>query len=329
MALVLIMVIQVSLPQVAGYTPSKRNPALYGVKFGPAPGEGAEDGADPDEEADPAEAVLPSTIFASAIIDYREPIAVLSLIGSALIKMLKVPICSYDHPLDSIDKRHTICFKKNGKKSDVFWSTDLKRVKKFHMDYVATARAVYYHAVEDLGRGMSGRVWLVVTSSGRTCVGKLPSTSKNDKEWEVRIPICTRPDVVVSSRTCRFFIRKALVHKEARQWHEIYPEFKSGVKVETWSGRLALRMPHFGAIPFEDRHSHIDAVAKVLTTKFHATGRKHMDVKWKNIGRYRTEDGGMEVVVYDLGLVERLADGEDKTWIQTALKDLSTRSKDG
>eukprot|EP00035_Acanthoeca_spectabilis_P016946 m.353683 g.353683 ORF g.353683 m.353683 type:complete len:379 (+) comp16593_c2_seq20:577-1713(+) len=38
----------VLLPKVAGYTPSKRNPMLYGVKFGPAPTEAADDGADAD-----------------------------------------------------------------------------------------------------------------------------------------------------------------------------------------------------------------------------------------------------------------------------------------
>ena len=80
-------------------------------------------------------------------------------------------------------------------------------------------------------------------------------------------------------------------------------------------------MPHFSAIPFDNRAKFVGEVATVLREKFHKKGWKHMDVKWNNIGHYVKSDA-IEVVVYDLGMVQTVEAADDDTWIDAAVANL-------
>lgn len=106
---------------------------------------------------------------------------------------------------------------------------------------------------------------------------------------------------------------------EVGWWHKVYPEFKDAVTVETWSGYVVVRMPHFSAIPYESRRSPdtVAAVAEALT-RFSKCAAIHEDVRWSNIGCYKTESGKMAVVIYDLGHV-RSHDSHDTAWHINAL----------
>ena len=89
--------------------------------------------------------------------------------------MTKNRVTPYVDPFHDIQSRHTICFVKDREMETFYWSTALKNVEP-KMDYVAMPdRNKYLYALEDLGRGLSGRVWLCSTTSGRVCVLKSPN----------------------------------------------------------------------------------------------------------------------------------------------------------
>jgi hypothetical protein len=104
----------------------------------------------------------------------RGSIESVKLVAGALIKVTRIEAEPYDDPSQDLDKRHTICFVKDGAEATFFWSAALKVVR---MDLVAMPAhgAKNLFAIEDLGRGLSGRVWLCATVTGRVCVLKFPN----------------------------------------------------------------------------------------------------------------------------------------------------------
>jgi hypothetical protein len=152
-------------------------------------------------------------------------------------------------------------------------------------------------ALEDLGRGATGKAWLCVTLSDQNtsaCVLKFPNKQKNNFH----------------------------LGTEKNFWHLIYPEFSNMVRIERWSGEDALVMPHFTEVVESNRHLYRDALFDTLTSKFVNKGLYHGDVKWKNIGIYRQRDGGVDIlVVFDLHSVERrLVDHIE--WFENVAKSL-------
>jgi hypothetical protein len=149
-------------------------------------------------------------------------------------------------------------------------------------------------ALEDLGRGATGKAWLCVTlstPSASACVLKFHNTKKiTDLE------------------------------KEKDLWHKIYPEFSKLVRIERWSGENALVMPHFTEVLERDRSLYREALFETLSSKFVANGLYHGDVKWKNIGIYR-RDQMVKLVVFDLHSVEsRVVDCNE--WFESVEKSL-------
>jgi hypothetical protein len=149
-------------------------------------------------------------------------------------------------------------------------------------------------ALEDLGRGATGKAWLCVTMStpnSSACVLKFHNNKKkNDLE------------------------------KEKDFWHLIYPEFSKMVRIEHWSGEDALVMPHFTEVLESNRHLYRDALFDTLTSKFMNNGLYHGDVKWKNIGIY-LKNGVEILVVFDLHSVEsRVVDRAE--WFENVAKSL-------
>jgi hypothetical protein len=157
-------------------------------------------------------------------------------------------------------------------------------------------------AVEDLGRGSSGRAWLTCTqtksSSNSPAICVLKYGNKNNERGKLDY--------------------------EKRMWDEIYPEFKGKIKVEEWSGSSALVMPHFCSVQVKDRHTYRESIQTLLITRFAQKGYIHTDVRWRNIGFY-LKDNVAVPVLYDLESVRELGAQDDPTrWVDIALSNLFT-----
>jgi hypothetical protein len=152
-------------------------------------------------------------------------------------------------------------------------------------------------ALEDLGRGSTGKAWLCVTvTKPRSAACVLKFDNKHTK----------------SDR---------LVH-ERDMWALLYPEFSSMIKLEQWSGADALVMPHFSTVLEHEREQYKEELRDVLTSKFMENGKVHKDVRWRNIGKYRSKSGSVVLVVFDLhDVVDYNVDAHDD-WIETTMKSL-------
>jgi hypothetical protein len=235
--------------------------------------------------------------------------------GAFLRSLSRTTTCStplpqmhrFDHPFDNVKLRTLLRFEKDSDSELVVWSTTLAsslfpketasksaatHYPRGRMDVVAGGNK-YLYAVEDLGRGSSGRVWLVSAHRGAVCVLKFANTA----------------NATAAERALR---------AECGRWHAAYPHLKEHVEVEKRSGRWALRMPHFSRVPMCDRNADcIAEVANVLRVAFERKGLVHNDVSWKNIGRYKS---GVRttIVVYDMGDVVEGSSG----WVDAAVKNL-------
>jgi hypothetical protein len=152
-------------------------------------------------------------------------------------------------------------------------------------------------ASEDLGRGSTGKAWLCVTVTkprSAACVLKFDNKhAKSDK----------------------------LVH-ERDMWTLLYPEFSSMIKLEQWSGADALVMPHFSTVLEDEREQYKEELRDVLTSKFMGNGKVHKDVRWRNIGKYRSKSGSVVLVLFDLHDVVDYNVDAHGDWIETAVKSL-------
>jgi hypothetical protein len=152
-------------------------------------------------------------------------------------------------------------------------------------------------ALEDLGRGSTGKAWLCVTVTqpcSACCVLKFDNKDKRSEK----------------------------LVKERDMWHYLYPEFAKYVKVEHWSGADALVMPHFSTILESEREQYRDKIESTLTNHFMRNGKVHKDVRWRNIGKYRQESGEVAVVIYDLHDVVDYHVDAYQDWIENAVHSL-------
>jgi hypothetical protein len=149
-------------------------------------------------------------------------------------------------------------------------------------------------ALEDLGRGSTGKAWLRVTATqprSAACVLKFDNRH---------------------SRSVRLV-------KEREMWHLLYSEFSTMVKLEHWSGADALVMPHFSTVLESEREQYKDEISLVLTTHFMQNGKVHKDVRWSNIGKYRNRSGAVALIVFDLYDVEDYDLDVHHDWIEKAM----------
>ena len=150
-------------------------------------------------------------------------------------------------------------------------------------------------ALEDLGRGENGKAWLcgtVTQPCSAVCVLKFDNkgTSKH-------------------------------LESERDMWHLLYPEFQHMVNVEMWSGAYALVMPHLATVLTEEREKYRKKIEVVLTA-FMEKKKVHKDVRWRNIGKYRREDGEVEIVIFDLHNVVDYDANSHHSWIEESMKSL-------
>lgn len=152
-------------------------------------------------------------------------------------------------------------------------------------------------ALEDLGRGSTGKAWLCVTLTkphSASCVLKFDNEDSRSEK----------------------------LIKEREMWNLLYPEFSTMVKLEHWSGADALVMPHFSTVLESEREQYKDEILQVLITRFEKNGKVHRDVRWRNIGKYRSRDGAVALVVFDLYDVVDYDVDAHHNWIEKAMHSL-------
>jgi hypothetical protein len=152
-------------------------------------------------------------------------------------------------------------------------------------------------ALEDLGRGSTGKAWLFITVTqprSASCVLKFDNKHSQSEK----------------------------LMKERDMWHLLYPEFSTMVKVEHWSGADALVVPHFSTVLESEREQYKDEILQVLTTHFIHNGKVHRDVRWRNIGKYRSRSGAVTLVVFDLHDVVDYDVDVHHDWIEKAMHSL-------
>lgn len=153
-------------------------------------------------------------------------------------------------------------------------------------------------ALEDLGRGSTGKAWLccTVSASPALCVLKFGNKSHD-----------------VSAR----------LKQEKQWWDAVYPDFQRMTKVEMWGGSEALVMPHFCTIPEEERGEFRDRIHELLLHTFHRRGYRHMDVAWKNIGFFVGKNNEKLPVLFDLERIRIMeVESSEDCWVTEALSRL-------
>ena len=143
-------------------------------------------------------------------------------------------------------------------------------------------------ALEDLGRGETGKAWLCATP----------------KDSSVR---------VLKN------VNREKLEKEKLIWQLLYPQFT--VKVEWWSGADALIMPHFATVLDKEHEEHRE---KVLAALMDITKEKkvHNDVRWSNIGKYSDKDGRVVIVLLDFDNMSDYSAASHSNWIDDSMTSL-------
>ena len=190
---------------------------------------------------------------------------------------------------------HPQCFfmLHKGDREAITWYPASITIDSIQRDKFPRSDATKLLALEDLGRGRSGKAWLMCTPSRAICVLKFGNKRGNGFTTEMRM------------------------------WHEIYPEFETMVKVDQWSGSIALMMPHFADIPVVERDKFRGKIEMMLREKFADRNLYHNDVKWRNIGYYKEKKSGKSLpVLYDLESVQDMTECGDLSWIQRSMDSL-------
>lgn len=196
-------------------------------------------------------------------------------VASCLLKMLR----SQHRPIDlnDLSDRRLLKFRK-GENGSVCWTT-LALEKSILWDITARATK-YLYALEDLGHGSHGRVWLTCTQGGSVCVLKFSLGESPNRALDA----------------------------EKNAWDAVYGAVGIKVYREKWNGHAALRMPHFSPVDPKNRGNALPLVRDTLEKHFHANGVKHNDVAWRNIGMFKASDGADHAVVFDMGSTSSIKD---------------------
>jgi hypothetical protein len=153
-------------------------------------------------------------------------------------------------------------------------------------------------ALEDLGRGRSGKAWLASTLSQKPAICVLKFCNDDTGSMQK-------------------------LDLEKSWWHEVYPEFKKMVKIRMWSGSYALMMPHFCAIPAVERTLYYDSIKDLLTEKFCKKLLIHTDVAWRNFGMYVKKPRYYQPILYDLESVAKVTTMKEALeWVDAAMAKL-------
>ena len=258
---------------------------------------------DDDKDDNIERSIHVSKIFTTSD-DEKQNMEYLSAIATVLTKMSKVKIIKYKSHFDCIEKREFIVFSKeeeeeeeekrswNDERTPKFYWKKLNK-SKFKPNwnlYPNTKTTKSLYAIEDLGYGADGRVWLTCTRTGAICVLKFGGYAE-------------------------------LLNEEYINWCKVYGD-KFNVVFNKWNGSCAIQMPHFSWIEENERESYLPKVKQTLIKYFHKNKLKHNDIAWRNIGLHVDKNGDCEVIVYDL---HSLSVCESDDWIDDAIEKLKLK----
>ena len=116
---------------------------------------------------------------------------------------------------------------------------------------------------------------------------------------------------------CFFSKDKRNAEDESQNWKDVYGDTYQ-VRKQNLLNCDCLLMQYFSFINPSHRLFYLPKVRECLKNFFVAKKRKHNDVKWRNMGL----DNKKNVVVYDLGSVEKCGDGG---WVEEAIRELKSR----
>ena len=145
-------------------------------------------------------------------------------IAAPVFKMLRSDVHPFSTAFENLDQRSILKFVKGSEKKRVVWTRLTAMEPKWNS--VAVPKK-YLFAIEDLGRGADGRVWLTCSSSGAVCVlkfalsDKLEETQKEVGIGRRRILTCrckSSSGVVTQCCACHIF-QKSQIVKEAVRFH--------------------------------------------------------------------------------------------------------------
>jgi hypothetical protein len=273
---------------VSGTVSSKSRPTIHYVEEDAAGMKAKQKKEEALEEVTEEAAPLGRVMHVSRVYGRAEDggIAALRAVASVLCKMVRVKRETFTDPFDRIDKRAVLCFE-NGPNERAFWTRLNFESGGGKWDQCAKpVRSLY--AIEDLGRGTDGRVWLTCTFGGTVCVLKFSNIPGS---------------------------RRGLKYEE-EMWHKAYPQFKSKVVCETWCSHEALRMPHFAAVAAGERKAALPLVERTLREDFEKRGLVHGDVAWRNVGLYTTADNETRAVVFDFVWVTHAEKKDAADWVE-------------
>lgn len=213
--------------------------------------------------------------------------AMVKAISSCILKMIHAKVHPFDSPFDRLNERTILKFVKGSDKS-IYWTRLSPVTPKWG---TIAAPKKYLFALQDLGRGADGRVWLTCSSSGAVCTLKFMLSG--DIEY---------------------------ARKEVKMWKMAYPWFP--VHAEYWCGHPTVRMPYFATNTNVDDKAEVELVRKCLKENFASKGLEHPDVAWRNIGFCLDAAGELCAVVFDLSDVKETGSTDD-SWVTRACSDLT------
>jgi len=269
-------------------TPSRRNHWSHGVELS------EDDREDPDVFA-LTEEVIERALHTSPVINaYTQYDLLLQYLCSAFTRMTQVKLNQRRGVPRSLFKLHK---GEDARPKISFHPLDgiPLTVENIRSNKFPRANTKMLLALEDLGRGSTGKAWLCCTLSASPALCVLKFGNKSDN---------------VSAR----------LKQEKQWWDAVYPHFKRMTKVEVWGGSEALVMPHFCAIPEEERGEFRDRIHALLLNTFHRRGYRHMDVAWRNIGFTVSKNNDKLPVLFDLERISMEVESED--WVTEALSRL-------
>jgi hypothetical protein len=232
----------------------------------------------------------------SSVVSIKEHANILNqVVASALFAM---SLCTTSPSRNPFELSGQVFVKITPKSRSLMWSPNrvFKKPKGLVLPKRPKANCDNLVLLKSLGVGAHGYTWLAASDSGALCVLKFqhPKPGEDDEEGED-------------------------IRKELAVWRKVHPNLK--VKVQTWRKQFALIMPYLAQATKVDSASIRDGVdakeketleaVEVELNNFASNNIEHLDVKWANIGFYRTKKGELKAVLIDHAAVK---DWGKATW---------------
>jgi hypothetical protein len=246
------------------------------------------------DESEPADAEMEETekcrkMSASKVYSCEQHRELLSVLGGVLLEMAQATTSILE--LERTIHDRALLFFTAG---DVGFGWASPQISlRWNVFIHSSTKRVY--AIDDLGHGRDGRVWLVCNGGGSVGVMKFVA---NEVEAE----------------------------KEAAMWKKVYSgeSWIKGVRHGKWSKRWAVVMPRFSQFRTQqERRAALPDIEEAMKNNFGGKGLRHRDVHWSNIGYFLEGNAKKKVVLFDLSDVP---EDKNKDWIDASIQYLEDQA---